>query len=85
METNRTETRSLVKKLLAICPQCKKQIYGNDIDISNIDINKIRNWPLPYIYCHSHDNFPMHALTMYLDTSFTVRAREVSDFITIQK
>ncbi len=85
METNRTDTRGLVKKLLAICPICNKQVYGNDINLSSIDKNRITHWPLPYVYCHSHKNGPMHALTMYLDANFAVRAREVSNFITIQK
>ncbi|MFX1274657.1 MAG: hypothetical protein ACFFBP_02725 [Promethearchaeota archaeon] len=85
MEDFRSETRILVKKLLAICPHCKKQIYGNDINLANIDKTKIKSWPLPYVYCHSHENWPMHALTMYLDSTLTVRAREVSDYITIQK
>ena len=75
----------LMKKLIAICPVCKKQIYGRDIDINHIDTKKIRSWPLRYVHCHSDDNTPLHALTMYIDANFSVRGREVSDFIKIQK
>jgi len=75
----------LMKKLIAICPICKKQIYGRDIDINCIDKEKIRNWPLRYVHCHSDNNTPLHALTMYLDANLCVRGREVSDFIKIQK
>ena len=33
-----TSRALLMKKLLAICPICKKPIYGKDIDINNIDL-----------------------------------------------
>ena len=75
----------LMKKLIAICPVCKKQIYGRDIDIHDINTDKIKSWPLRYVYCHSENNIPLHALTMYIDANFSVRGREVSDFIKIQE
>ena len=86
MQELKFETRSsLMKKLLAICPVCNKQIYGKDIDISNINAKDIHQWPLRYIHCHAQDNIPLHALTLYLDADFSVRAREVSDYIMIQQ
>ncbi len=86
MEDLKFETRAfLMRKLLATCPSCNKQIFGGDIDISNINTNSIRQWPLRYIHCHSHNDVPLHALTLYLDADFSVRAREVSDYIKIQE
>lgn len=86
MEELKFETRALlIRKLIATCPTCNKQIYGEDIDISNINTKKIQNWPLRYIHCHTHNDVPLHALTLYLDADFSVRAREVSDYFKIQK
>ncbi|TFF89438.1 MAG: hypothetical protein EU548_07480 [Promethearchaeota archaeon] len=80
-----SQTRKfLMKKLLTICPVCKKRIFGKDIDIQKIDKNKIVHWPLKYVHCHQHQGVPFHALTMYLDSNFAVRGRDVSDFLKIQ-
>ncbi len=76
--------KALIKKLLTTCPICKKRLYGKDIDITNINTEKINQWPLRYIHCHTHNDVPLHALTLYLDSDFSVRAREASDFIIIQ-
>ncbi|MHA2184859.1 MAG: hypothetical protein ACXAAI_07645 [Promethearchaeota archaeon] len=87
MEMNKLDanTRSLlIRKLLTICPVCKKRIYGRDIDILNIDTSKISHWPLRYIHCHANNNFPLHALTIYLDNNFSVRGNEVSNFLKIE-
>ena len=86
MEELKLETRRfLIRKLLATCPTCNKQIYGKDLDISNINTADIRQWPLRYIHCHAHNNVPLHALTLYLDADFSVRAKEVSDYFKIQR
>ena len=79
------ETRSfLIRKLLTICPACKKRIYGKDIDILKIDPSKVNHWPLRYTHCHSNKNIPMHALTLFIDSGFSVRGNEVSNFIKIE-
>ena len=83
-----SETRAfLMRKLMTICPVCKKQIYGRDIDINNIEKSRsqIEHWPLRYTHCHTHDNYPMHALTIYIDANFSVRGMETSSFVKIQK
>ena len=85
MDNKRTEKRDMMRKLLTICPECQQQIYGFDLNLSDIDKSKVGHWPLSYVYCHSHNEGPMHALTMYLDATYTVRSREVSNNITIQK
>jgi len=86
MEELKFEIRKLlIRKLIATCPTCNKQIYGEDIDISNINTKKIQNWPFRYIHCHAHNDVPLHALTLYLDADFSVRAREVSDYFKIQE
>ncbi|MHA1986285.1 MAG: hypothetical protein ACW98D_06585 [Promethearchaeota archaeon] len=80
------ETRAfLIRKILTVCPVCQKRIYGKDIDIQKIDTSKINHWPLRYIHCHTNNNVPLHALTIYLDNNFTVRGNEVSSFIKIEK
>jgi hypothetical protein len=81
-----SETRKLLmKKLLTICPVCKKRIFGKDIDIHKIDKKKIVHWPLKYVHCHQNETIPFHALTMYIDSNFAVRGADVSDFVKIQK
>lgn len=75
----------LSRKLLTICPVCKKLIKGKDIDILTIDKTKVTHWPLIYTHCHSHDKYPMHALTLYLDANFSVRSEEVTHLDKIQK
>jgi hypothetical protein len=71
-------------KLLCICPLCKKNIYGKDIDITEIDPTKIEKWPLTFIHCHTNNGYPLHALTLYLDANFSIRGREASGFLKIQ-
>ena len=77
----------LMRKLMTICPICGRQIFGKDIDIDRVKSAKsqIDHWPLRYVYCHSHEEFPMHALTIYLDANFSVRGMEASNFVKIQK
>ncbi|MBA7512386.1 hypothetical protein ES705_04391 [subsurface metagenome] len=82
--TNNEFRKFLIRKLLTICPVCQKKIYGKDIDILNIDTSKINHWPLRYIHCHTSNNVPLHALTLYLDSGFSVRGNEVSNFIKIE-
>ena len=77
----------LMRKLMTICPICGKQIYGRDLDISQIEKlkSKINYWPIRYVHCHTHDPFPMHALVIYIDADFSVRGEETSNFVKIQK
>ena len=80
----RPETcKTLLRKLLVICPVCKKPIYGKDLNLERIFQTEIIQWPLSYIHCHSNGSFPIHALTIYIDDEFNVRAHEVSDFLEI--
>ena len=74
----------LIRKLLTICPVCQKRIYGKDIDILKIDLSKINHWPLRYIHCHKTNSVPLHALTIFLDSNFSVRGNEVSEFIKVE-
>ena len=88
MESNLSNNESrkfLIKKLLTICPVCKRKIYGKDIDILNIDTSKVNHWPLTYIHCHTNDNLSYHALTIYIDANFSVRHNQVSDFVKIER
>ena len=73
----------LMKKLLTICPICNRVIYGKDLDLSSLFKCKIEHWPIMYVHCHSYKNYPIHALTLYLDSNFSVRSSEVSEFIKI--
>jgi len=52
--------------------------------ILKIDTTKIKNWPLRYIHCHTNNDVPFHALTIFLDNNFSVRGNEVSNFIKIE-
>ncbi|MFX1322187.1 MAG: hypothetical protein ACFFAQ_11145 [Promethearchaeota archaeon] len=83
---SKSETRTiLMRKLLTICPICKRPVYGKDIDILKLDKLCIKHWPLRYTFCHRHKNGSLHAITIYLDANFIVRGNEVSDFIKIEK
>ena len=75
-----------MRKLISICPTCGKQIYGRDIDISQIEKtkSKIDHWPIRYVHCHTYERFPMHALLIYIDANFSVRGEESSNFVKIQ-
>ena len=86
MKEDLPNTRALLmRKLLTICPICKRPIYGKDIDISKIKKSKITHWPITYTHCHSDGTTPLHAITLYLDANFSVRGEEVSHFVKIQK
>ena len=67
-------------KKLTTCPLCSKEIYGNDVNLNEIDLSKISNFPFDYIHIHSHGDFPPHALLMYFDAHFKVRGRKVPKF-----
>ena len=74
----KSETRSfLMRKLITICPVCKKMIYGRDIEMNQL---KKGHWPVPYIHEHEYNNFPVHSIRMYIDSGLAVRHLEVLDF-----
>ena len=86
MDKSDSLTKShLMKKLLVICPVCRKPIHGRDIDINKIDKNNVHHWPLTFTHCHTYNQVPLHALTVFLDSNFSVRGKQVSNFIKIQK
>ncbi|MBA7679314.1 hypothetical protein ES703_87603 [subsurface metagenome] len=74
----------LSSKLLCICPLCKKYIYGKDIEIVKIEPSKVKRWPITVVHCHSNKNYPIHALTLYIDANFSIRSRDVSQYLKIQ-
>ena len=75
----KSQTRSLLmRKLLTICPVCKKMIFGRDIDLEIVDKKNVSSWPVQYTHTHEHINHPMHAVTMFLDANLSVRSLEVS-------
>ncbi len=84
IELDKKTQTFLSSKLLCVCPLCKKYIYGKDIDITKIDLSKIKRWPLSIVHCHAHNKHPLHALTIYLDANFSIRGREASGFLKIQ-
>ena len=88
MEEDLTDSKVrifLIRKLFTICPVCKKKIYGRDIDILKIDTLKITYWPLRYIHCHTNNGVPLHALTIFIDSNFSVRGNEVSNYLKIER
>ena len=71
----KSETRAiLMRKLLTICPVCKKMIFGRDIDMAQLEKG---HWPVPYIHQHEHNDIPMHSIKMYIDAGLAVRHMEV--------
>jgi len=73
-----SQTRAyLMKKLLTICPICKKMIFGRDINLDSVDKTKVSSWPIRYTHSHEHINHPMHSITMFLDANLSVRTLEI--------
>ena len=73
-------TRSLLmKKLITICPVCKKLIYGKDIDLDHVHKLGGYAWPVKYVHNHNHKTHPMHTITLFLDANLSVRNLEVAD------
>lgn len=76
-QLTRTEKSILMKKLMAICPACKKMIYGRDIDFSQLKRDQIRSFPVDYRHSHSHEADNPHILTLRIDANFAVRDSEI--------
>ncbi len=75
---DKTQTKNiLMKKLMSICPECGKLIFGRDIDITRLE-KKSKSWPKQYNHLHTHNNVPEHELTLFIDANFSVRATKVS-------
>ena len=68
------------ESLLTICPKCHKKIYMKDLDISDI-----KRFPYSYIDVHSHENYPEHALLIYIDAQGKCRGKGNIDFVSIEK
>jgi len=73
------------EKPLTECQLCKKRIYLSELELENIDLTSIDNFPFPYIHIHSHNGNHTHALLMYLDKDFKVRGRKPAKFLKIQE
>ncbi len=77
-KTMPSEERSiLMRKLLAICPLCKKTIFGRDVDFSQIQNENCAHYPIRYDHAHEQKGFPKHSLTLYIDANFAVRGQEI--------
>lgn len=74
-----SESRAiLMRKLMTICPLCGKLIFGRDIDFSKIERQKVNSWPVTYEHNHTHNTFPEHNLTLYIDANYAVRERIIN-------
>ena len=86
---NRTFTQKLPaflnRKLITFCPKCRKPIYGADIEIPKLINSDVNRWPVNFVYCHTYNQFPKHALILYIDSDMSVRGQEVSDFIKFEE
>jgi len=75
----------LNKKLITFCPTCRKPIYGADIEVQRLINSDVNRWPVNFVHCHSYNQFPKHALILYIDSDMSVRGQEVSDFIKFEE
>jgi len=86
---NRTFTHELPeflnRKLITFCPKCLKPIYGTDIDALKLINSDVNRWPVNFVHCHAYNQFPKHALILYIDSDLSVRGQEVSDFIKLEE
>jgi hypothetical protein len=77
-----SERQFLARKLLCSCPICHKRIFGETLGLPTLDTSRIKRYPFPYVYVHTHsaDSMPpvMHAITIYLDADMAVRSIEDS-------
>lgn len=69
----------LMKKLLTVCPVCKKLIYGKDIDLDHVHKLGSYAWPVKYLHDHTYNTHSKHSITMFLDANLSVRNIEVSE------
>lgn len=84
MNVNQIDSESraiLMKKLMTICPLCGKLIFGRDIDFSKLESRSINSWPTTYEHSHTHNNFPEHNLTLYIDANYAVRERIINPIL----
>jgi hypothetical protein len=51
-------------------------IFGRDIDMAQLEKG---HWPIPYLYKHDHEGFPVHSLRIYIDSGLSVRHLEILD------
>ena len=86
---NKTFTQKLPedlnRKLITYCPKCLKPIYGADIEIHKLINSIVNRWPVNFVYFHTYNQFPKHALILYIDSNMSVRGQEVSDFIKLEE
>jgi hypothetical protein len=72
-------------KTLIICPLCKKQIKGSDINFEKIDITQIKNFPFAYVHIHSNKKNSPHAILLYFDAQLKIRGKKVAKFTNIRE
>lgn len=75
---------SVLENKLTTCPLCNKDIYAQDVNLEDIDLSSVNNFPFDYIHVHSHGSHPPHALLMYFDAQFKVRGRKVPKFTNLK-
>ena len=75
----------LNKKLITFCPKCLKPIYGEDIEVDHLVNSADSLWPVNFVHCHSYNQFPTHALILYIDSKMKIRGQEVSDFFKFEE
>lgn len=78
-----SERHFLARKLLCSCPVCHKRIFGETLGLPTLDTSRIKRYPFPYVYLHTHNsadspNPTLHAITIYLDADMAVRSVEDS-------
>ncbi len=73
------------EKPITECQLCKRRIYLSELELENIDLSLIDNFPFPYIHVHADNGNHTHALLMYLDKDFKVRGRKPAQFLKIQE
>ena len=76
------ETVFIVKKNNKIhteCPICKEKVnFGVELE----HLNKVKQFPFAHIHLHGN---PIHALIVYIDSSFSIRGVEGCDSIEVKK
>lgn len=75
------------KKLIALCPKCRKFIYPADIDVNKLINSDADRWPIKFLHYHINDSrmlvssffrsIPEHAITLYLHSDMVIRSIEV--------
>ncbi|HMF30299.1 MAG TPA: hypothetical protein VKK79_02725 [Candidatus Lokiarchaeia archaeon] len=65
-------TSYIWRKVMSICPLCKKPIYGRDLELHSLE--NADHWPMPVTIKHCSNT---ECVKLWMDANYAVRSTEV--------